>query len=283
MADLSKSKLQAYRQCSKRLWLSVRRPDLQNADAGNTHQQDEGNSVGTIARKIYDPQGVGVLIDTCVDGIDEALHKTERSLKSRATIFEAGLRGGGGLFFADVLRPDIAEGSDGWEIIEVKSATSVNDYYIDDVAVQYFVASAAGVAVSSMKIAHVDSNWTLERPGVYSGLLKEIDVFELAVTRSAEVASWISEAQHILQLPAHPIQSRGSHCTTPVDCSFSDYCRSKEPEARFPIDWLPRSGRKINDAAQRLNVTDMTDLPDAVLNDTQRLVRHHSLANTTFF
>lgn len=43
---LSKSKLMAFRQCPKRLWLDVHRPDLLPADLDHAPQIVNGNEVG---------------------------------------------------------------------------------------------------------------------------------------------------------------------------------------------------------------------------------------------
>jgi hypothetical protein len=63
MRNLSKSKLIAYRQCPKRLWLEVHRPKLCVNSAATQASFKTGNVVGGIARRIYDPNDKGVLLD----------------------------------------------------------------------------------------------------------------------------------------------------------------------------------------------------------------------------
>ena len=54
---LSKSKLLAFRQCPKRLWLEVHRPDLREDSSATQASFTVGHQVGDIARQVYDPKG----------------------------------------------------------------------------------------------------------------------------------------------------------------------------------------------------------------------------------
>ena len=62
MRQLSKSKILAYRQCPKRLWLEIHRPELKDDSSAETAYRI-GNEVGEVARRIYDKNGDGVFID----------------------------------------------------------------------------------------------------------------------------------------------------------------------------------------------------------------------------
>ena len=137
MRPLSKSKLLAFRQCPKRLWLEVHQPELR-ADSGPTHASfATGHQVGDIARQLYDPQAQGTLIDPLAEGFDAAFARTQHLLThSRQPIFEAGFRAGGALAFADVLLPSDEGDQLGWRMVEVKSSTSIKDYHRDDAAIQ---------------------------------------------------------------------------------------------------------------------------------------------------
>ena len=54
MRTLSKSKLLAFRQCHKRLWLEVFRRDLSTDSLGTSTGFTAGKVVGEAARTIYD-------------------------------------------------------------------------------------------------------------------------------------------------------------------------------------------------------------------------------------
>jgi len=76
MRILSKSKLLAYRQCPKRLWLEVFRRDLSTDSPGTSAGFAAGQAVGEVARKIYDSDGVGAFVDRGVLGVGGAVKRT---------------------------------------------------------------------------------------------------------------------------------------------------------------------------------------------------------------
>jgi len=57
MRTLSKSKLLAFRQCPKRLWLEVHHPELREDSAATQASFVVGHQVGAIAQKMYDIEG----------------------------------------------------------------------------------------------------------------------------------------------------------------------------------------------------------------------------------
>lgn len=102
---LSKSKLIAYRQCSKRLWLEVHRPDLREDSAQTQARFKAGHQVGDIARQQYDPRGKGVLLDPQADGLQAVFTRTQELLGKHVPIFEAGFQTKEAMALADVLLP----------------------------------------------------------------------------------------------------------------------------------------------------------------------------------
>jgi hypothetical protein len=282
MRVYSKSKLLALRQCPKRLWLEIHRPDLREDSAATQASFQIGFQVGDIAQRIYDPKGVGALIDVQSEGIPRAFERTRELLQSGQPIFEAGFSAGGAVAFADVMLPDQVDGKPVWRMIEVKSSTSVKDYHRDDVAVQAFVAQSAGVPLQSIAVAHIDSSWTYPGNGDYSGLLKENDLTAEAFSRREEVKGWIEQAQRVDAMPSEPAFSIGAHCSTPFSCGFYDYCSRDEPKAQYPVSWLPYFGAKSQQLAAE-GVIDLAEVPDEQLNPKQLRVKTHTLANTVFF
>ncbi len=68
MRTFSKSKLLAYRQCPKRLWLEIHRKELRADSSATQASFKVGYEVGEIAQKLYDPKGKGQLINAQVEG-----------------------------------------------------------------------------------------------------------------------------------------------------------------------------------------------------------------------
>ena len=82
---LSKSKLMAFRQCPRRLWLSVHRPDCVPADDTNEAVLATGTDVGIIARQGW-PDGILIAPE---GPLTEALSQTQAALAARKPLFEA--------------------------------------------------------------------------------------------------------------------------------------------------------------------------------------------------
>lgn len=284
MRSLSKSKLMAFRQCPKRMWLEIHRPELRDDDSATQASFHTGHMVGDIARRLYDPKGNGTLVDFKNGGMAAAFSLTAELLASSRPIFEAGFSAGGALAFADVMLPTREAGKRAWHMIEVKSSTSVKDYHHDDTAIQAFVARTAGVSLTKISLAHIDSNWTYTGKGDYAGLLKQVDLSAGAFGRTAEVADWIGRAQVTAARRTAPRGPTGSHCSTPYACGFMAHCKSSEPQAQHPVEWLPRVQAKALKAhIAMMAVTELKDVPDALLNETQLRVKRHTLADQVYF
>jgi len=164
---LSKSRLLAYRQCERRLWLELHPPELRQDNDASLAAFSVGHEVGDLARR-------------------QALLSTSQP------IFEAGFAGAGALAFADILLPVRRQRQRRWRMVEVKSSTSVKDCQRDDAPIQSYVAMAAGVPFAGVAVAHIDSNWVYPGAGDYRGLLVEEDLTEGAFARGGEVKEWVA-------------------------------------------------------------------------------------------
>jgi hypothetical protein len=273
----------ALRQCPKRLWLEVHRPELREDSAAAQAGFQVGYQVGDIAHRIYDPEGCAEVIDAQNEGFARAFERSAELLNTNAPIFEAGFSAGGALAFADVMLPAKTHRDQGWRMIEVKSSTSVKDYHRDDVAVQAFVARSAGVPLLSIAVAHIDSSWVYPGDGDYRGLLKENDLTEEAFARAEEVRGWINEAQRVVAQNEEPTINTGDHCDSPFECGFYAHCSRGDPRHEYPLYWLPRfSSTKRRELAAQ-GVDDLRSVPDDCLNEVQLRVKDHTLADAVFF
>jgi hypothetical protein len=281
---LSKSKLIAYRQCPKRVWLEVHRPDLREDSAPAQARFDSGNQVGDVARTLYDPKGIGVLLDPRQGGFDAAFARTRELVNSPQPIFEAGFRTAEALAFADVMLPLKKAGKLAWKMVEVKSSTSVKDYHLDDAAIQMLIARATGVTLTSVSVACIDSDWVYPGDGDYSGLLRETDVTAQATAREAEVRGWITGAHHVVSASEEPNVKAGKHCMQPFECGFSTYCQGLVPAAKHSISQLPgRLGKTLQALLDTEELTELEEVPDDLLNIKQRRVKSAALSGKPFF
>jgi hypothetical protein len=283
MRNLSKSKLIAYRQCPKRLWLELHKPEQRTVSPEAEARFAIGDEVGRVARRIYDPEGAGASIEVATEGYARALERSTALLYSDGPIFEAGFSAEGAIAFADVMLPVGARRGAAWRMVEVKSAASVKDYHRDDAAIQAFVARAAGVPLEGIAVAHIDSGWSYPGGGDYRGLLVEQDLTEEAFARGEEVSAWIRGAQAAAGSPAEPERRTGQHCKAPFECGFLAYCQAREPSPEHAVAWLPRRSQAVKDFIETKAISDLADIPDELLSERQRRVKSHTLSGETYF
>ena len=260
---LSKSRVLAWLQCPKRLWLQVHRPELAVHTPGAEQRLAAGHRVTQTARALL-PGGVLIGPD---DNLAQALALTRALLRESPTVplFEATFEHQGVLVRADLLVP---HGS-GYRAVEVKSAASLKDYYLSDCAVQAWVMEGAGVALERMELAHIDASFVYPGAADYRGLFRHVDVGEPIKPLKAHVPSWVEQAHGTLQ-GAMPAVEVGAHCHEPFDCPFLGFCAPPDPE--FPVTLLPRGGKV---AAELLGegIDDLRDVPaDRLTNEVHERV-----------
>ena len=283
MSGLSKSKIIAFRQCPKRLWLEIHQPDLRD-DSASEAVFITGNQIGDVARRIYDPEGTGTTIDISFLGHSGALVRSAELLREgRGPVFEAGVSVGGALAYADVMLPDRSDGTLRWKMIEVKSSTSVKDYHLDDIAVQSYLAMTSGVPLVSVVVAHVDNSFVYPGEGDYCGLLKENDLTQEALSRSNEVRQWIADAQAVADLAEEPVVATGPQCEYPFACGFCEYCNRDKVWPEYPLTSLPRFSAAKREQMEEMGVGDLREVPDEYLSGNQARVKEHTAAGTVFF
>lgn len=284
MRNLSKSKLIAYRQCPKRLWLEIHHPELRNDSPGTLASFRIGFSVGDVAQQIYDPEQVGEVIDAQRDGFAAALKRSAELLESDKPIFEAGFSAGGALAFADVMLPIEQDGKRMWHMVEVKSSTQVKAYHRDDAAIQSFIAAKAGVPLVSIALAHINNQFVYSGDRDYRGLLKEHDLTGESLAREGEVSEWIEAAHATAGLSDAPNKKTGNHCKAPFECGFLSYCQSQEPQVEYPISWLPGVHSKALKAhTASYSAPDLRDIPDNLLSKLQQRVKAQTLTGEVYF
>ena len=283
MRNLSKSKIIAFRQCPKRLWLEIHKPELRD-DSASEVVFKIGHQVGDIARTICDPNGTGETIDLNTLGHSEALKRSAKLLtEGKKPVFEAGLSMQGALAYADVMLPDMSDGDLRWRMIEVKSSTGVKAYHQDDIAVQSHIAIASGLRLASVSLAHIDNSFVYQGDGDYRGLLHEVDLTSEALSRFDEVKEWLVGAHAIAALAEEPEVATGPHCTTPFTCGFCDYCNRDKVLPEFPLESLPKLHYRKREQFVSEGYEDLREVPDNLLSVIQRRVKECSVTGTAYF
>jgi hypothetical protein len=260
---LSKSRITAYEQCPKRLWLSVHSPELGNFESSSNARLASGNDVGAIACELH-PDGVMVAAEP---NLATALATTSKLIAEGhpGPIFEATFQYEGVLIRADIIWRD---GKGQWNLAEVKSTTVPKEYHTGDLATQVWVMEEAGISLSAAAIRHLDRNFVLEREGDYTGLFQDADMLEVVRPLVAQRPQLAAAARATLA-GSEPARETGTHCTAPFTCEFLNHCaRLAPPEPEWPVTILPNgAGRPFLDAG----ITNLLDLDEGIL--PERLAR----------
>lgn len=276
---LSKSRITAWRQCPKRLWLQVyRRELLENSDQAQRVFQI-GREVGEIAQLLC-PNGILIEDD---DNLAAAIVATKSALNMHPDrpLFEATFQHDGLLVRADVLLPSKM----GYRMTEVKSSTSVKPYHVEDCAVQAWVLKQNNIKLKSVELAHIDISFVYQGDGNYQGLLKceclDSEIEELL----DRVPLWISGARATL-VEDEPCIEPGPQCDDPFECPFKAYCTrdmdmSEEPE--YPLGVLYRMSSKKKDELRALGYHDSRQVPSHFLNEKQLMIQQVSKTGVPVF
>jgi hypothetical protein len=274
---LSKSKLTAFEQCPRKLWLSKHRPDAESLDDGAEARFAIGHEVGDVACTLF-PTGVMVHAEP---DLQAALDRTRELLDGgwAEPIFEATFEYDGVLVRIDVLSPE----AEGWSIAEVKSSASVKDYHLGDLATQVWVATQSGLPVTAASIRHIDTGFRLQREGDYAGLFQDADRLHDLADRIADRPGIVQSARAVLS-GDEPVVETGDHCQAPFPCGFSDYCnRSEPPGPEWPISLLPQTGKKVAHQWAQKGLRDLRDIPvGALSNATHERVREATASGLAF-
>ncbi len=280
MSTLSKSKLVAWRQCPKRLWLEVYQPELHSDTGVPLLSVAQGREVGKLAQRLYDPEQQGEVLNILTLGWGSALVRTQQLLQKRVPIFEAALHADGVFVSADVLLP---EGRTGWRMVEVKSSTHIKDYHLDDIAIQSYVVRAAGVPLVGVSLAYVNNQFVYAGDGNYQDLLVEEDCTESVWEREEEIHSWIVQAQQVLAEPQAPVIAPGAQCSKPFACGFYSYCTRGAVLVEHPVQWLPYFTGRLRKEVKARGIREMAEVQNSWLSPLQQRVRHATLNDTVFF
>ena len=254
---LSKSKLVAYRQCPKRLWLQTFRRELGRPSEAVENRMAQGNLVGAAAQRLY-PEGR--LIEHVGD-LSTALRETADALAQPGdlTLFEPALR------CDDVLvRADVLIRRDGrYRMIEVKASTKVKNSHVTDAAIQTWVARGAGLDVECVELAHIDNRFVYPGDGDYRGLFAHADMTAAVVPLQEQIPVWVAAAQRDLAGPMPDIAA-GKQCHDPFECEFLAFC--VPATTTFPVELLPNSSK----LARQLRGDGFADLRDVPLERLSR-------------
>lgn len=243
---LSKTKLQSYAQCPRRVWLETYNPELEETSPEKAMLLAAGNAVGTIARQLYGRGGGHVV--NFDRGLRAAIDSTRALVAAggHEPIFEATFDHEGVSVRIDVLDRSAAEP----RLIEVKSGTRVKDHYLDDCAIQAWALAGVGLPPRQIVVATIDTAFVYPGDGRYDGLLAEHDVTDAVRERLPHVAQLVAGVRTTLADLDEPNIVVGKQCRTPHRCEFFAHCAPRP--AAPPPGGAPTVGADLRDFSRTL-------------------------------
>lgn len=269
---LSKSRFIAGLQCELRLWNDVHRRDL--ATAWSDTQQaifDRGTRVGELAQARYPG---GVLVGYKPWEREPAVAETRRLMtdESVPAIYEAAIEHEGLYARIDVL---VRNGS-GWDLIEVKASTRPDkQVFLQDVAVQYWAATGAGLKITSAGVLVLNREY-IHQGGDYDlqRLFRVGDATEFCIQARAEIEADVGRFQAMLVVDQPPDIRIGDHCFSPYDCPYYAHCSAGLPVPDYPVISLYRLRAAQREELERAKIEEIADIPDDFsLNQLQSRMR----------
>jgi hypothetical protein len=255
---LSKSRFIAGLQCPLRLWYQCFNREL-TSEITPAQQAifSTGHEVGRLATNLY-PGGVGIKEDYLHH--QEAEFSTGQALadKTVPALFEAAFS-----FEGVRIRVDILERCDEshWNLIEVKSSTSVKDVYKPDLGIQYFVLNGVGLKIARAGILHINNDYVYDGKRLdLNQLFHFSDLTDETVDCQQEIVNQVADLEKVIEAQSVPDIAPSRHCFKPYKCEFWEHCTSEMPEF-WVINLSGITQDRLNHLLE-LGVDEITDIPD---------------------
>ena len=259
---LSKSKYLAGLQCAKLLWYHYNAKEkIPAPDEATEAIFEQGHLVGELAKSLF-PGGMEVAKGT-VD-FARVLPESLDAVKLRKPLFEAAFRYKNAFARADILNP-VAR--DEWDIIEVKSSTSVKDINLHDLALQRYTYEGAGLKIRHCRLLYIDNEYVKRGPIDPEKLFAREDVSRRVAELLPGVEGNLTKMVEVILLKKHPDIKIGPHCSDPYDCPLHGLCWDFLPEDN--VFTLYRLGQKGFDLL-KMGIETIVEIPDDYrLSDAQ--------------
>ena len=223
----SKSSFTKGLQCPKILWMDAHMKDKFDKSLIDFDRLKAGNEVGDMAMayfgdfveveqnfKFYE------MADKTAELIAEAKQIIQQGGKP-FSICEATFVKDGTVCMADIIR---VRDDGAFDIVEVKSSTSVKPYHLNDVAFQTALIESCGYEVATASIMHINSDYVLDGELDLQGFFTITDVTDEAKSRAHNVAETVTNFQAYLSTEEEPAVEIGMQCSCPHACGYKTWC-----------------------------------------------------------
>ncbi|MFB3090462.1 MAG: DUF2779 domain-containing protein [Gammaproteobacteria bacterium] len=254
--SISKSQYLKGLQCPLALWYYRYRKDLKpEIDTQTQARFDAGNEIGKLAQQYFDG---GVQVTDEYWKIGSAIQSTKAFIdEGYELIFEATAMHP---IHSGYARIDIFQkvpNTEEWNMIEVKSSTSVKDYHIDDVAFQYYVFHHAEYKIRNCYLMVVNNEYVRQGEIDPKGLLKLEDITEEVMDKQDDIEQRTKQLVDVLDQNDEPKVDIGSRCFTPFECDYRQHCWKHVPEYSVYNIYSKKRADEVSKTIDSYNVNDI--------------------------
>ena len=254
---ISKSQYLKGIQCPKALWFYRHRPDLKpEVSEAQQYLFDTGHEVGELATHYF---GSGVEITAAYYEVDKAIKSTKDFIRQgQNTIFEATASSpDGGYSRIDILNK--VDRADAWDLIEVKAATAVKDYYLDDITFQRYAFANAGYNIEKSILMHINNQYVRTGELNVNELFTLEDCTDIVLKILSEIKGNLKNLIAIVNRSQEPEIDIGDHCRSPFECDYMHHCWQHVPEYSI---YNIFSGSKRDELLAN-GIIEIVDIPDS--------------------
>lgn len=244
---ISKSKYVAGLQCIKYLWYLINEPEvIPPFDEAMQFRFQQGHEVGNLAKSLF-PDGVeiehgvdieaelararelaGLSTGADLDTDDDA-NFAEKNV--RCTLFEPAFTYKNAFARADILEPAGASASvDAWNIIEVKSASSIKEINKYDISFQKYCYEGAGLKINKCYLMYLNKDFKKDGPIDPRRFFLMYDVTAEAQILKKDVEKNLETMLEVINSATCPEVSIGKNCSSPYNCPLKQVCWGSMPK-----------------------------------------------------
>jgi len=267
---LSKSRYLNGLQCPKLLWVAIHEPErIPEPDAATQHIFDQGHLVGELAQKLF-PGGIDIPTNNFMNNIS----LTKKLLQKRKPLFEAGILSGKIYSRVDILNP---VNDDEWDIIEVKSSTSVKDVNLHDVSFQKLCLENSGLKIRKCFLAYINNQYIRNGEINPEELFTIQDISGEVDTAGEGIQDRITQMLEVIGAPACPESSIGPYCSDPYECALNE-CWDGLPEHN--VFTLYYGGKKSYELYNN-GVLEIAGIPAGYKLNDKQCIQHDCVVDGT--
>jgi hypothetical protein len=264
---LSKTNFLYGLQCHKYLWkLLNAREEIPPVDQATQFIFDQGHEVGNLAKKLF-PGG----IDIPTADFASSIRITQEQLKSGKPLFEANIVSDNICCRVDILNP---AGDGRWDIIEVKSATSVKDVNMEDVAFQRLCCQRSGLKIGRCKLAYINTKYVRQGDIDPEQLFTIEDITDRVDAVSDDLQEQVEVIINVMSLGQYPEIGIGPHCNEPYECPLREKCWSFLPEHN--VLGLYYGGKRRFELLES-GIQQIRDIPDEFFSNEKQRIQQESV------